>query len=228
MKRPPRWLQALGNTGDGVFVVDAAQRIVYWNKGAEALLGYAAAEVLHRHCYDVIAGRLRSGRARCRKNCNVQRCVRRGTRVQNFDLLTANKEGQDVWVNVSVIALRRRDKPLILHLLRDITRQERSEEVMERILRLLRTYGVLTGVSGRRRGARPRAHSEATNRLSGLSEREQEVLRLLTRGLSTAAIAARLDISPLTVRNHVRNLLRKTGFHSKTAVVSFALRNGLF
>lgn len=227
MRRPPRWLQALGNTGDGVFVADAAQRIIYWNKGAEDLLGYSAAEVLHRHCYDVIGGRLRSGRARCRKNCNVQRAVRRGTPVHNFDLLTSTKQGQDLWVNVSIIALPRKDKRLTLHLLRDITRQERGEEVMDQILRLLRARGVFRGTGDKGRGARPRSAS-SPNRLSALSERESEVLRLLSRGLSTQAIAARLAISPFTVRNHVRSILKKTGFHSKTAVVSFALRNGLF
>ena len=33
-----------------VFVVDAAQRIVFWSDGAERLLGFARADVLGEHC----------------------------------------------------------------------------------------------------------------------------------------------------------------------------------
>jgi DNA-binding NarL/FixJ family response regulator len=42
-----------------------------------------------------------------------------------------------------------------------------------------------------------------------LSRRESEVLDLLRRGLTTAEIADRLDISPVTVRRHVGSLLGK-------------------
>jgi len=42
-----------------------------------------------------------------------------------------------------------------------------------------------------------------------LSERENEVLTLLTQNFSNAQIAAKLVISDKTVRNHVSNILRK-------------------
>ena len=42
-----------------------------------------------------------------------------------------------------------------------------------------------------------------------LSDREREVLALLAQGASNAAIAARLVLSPKTVRNHVSNILSK-------------------
>jgi DNA-binding CsgD family transcriptional regulator len=45
----------------------------------------------------------------------------------------------------------------------------------------------------------------------GLSPREQEVLHLLGRGLTTAAMAEELGISPHTVRDHLKHLYRKTG-----------------
>lgn len=131
MRYQAKWLRALGNTGDGVFVVDAAQRIVFWNKGAERLLGYTEGEVLNRSCHEVIAGRLRSGKVWCRSDCEVQGCVQHGIPVHNFDLLTSTKQGQNLCVNVSIIALARQDQSLTLHLMRDVTRRE---QVVERDL----------------------------------------------------------------------------------------------
>jgi DNA-binding NarL/FixJ family response regulator len=42
-----------------------------------------------------------------------------------------------------------------------------------------------------------------------LTEREREILELLARGLTNAAIAERLFLSPKTVRNHVSNIFGK-------------------
>ena len=39
-------LAILSQTADGVYAVDRAQRIVFWNAAAERLLGYGAAEVM--------------------------------------------------------------------------------------------------------------------------------------------------------------------------------------
>ena len=44
-----------------------------------------------------------------------------------------------------------------------------------------------------------------------LSPREQEVLQLLGRGLTATAMADELGISPHTIRDHLKNLYRKTG-----------------
>jgi DNA-binding NarL/FixJ family response regulator len=60
-----------------------------------------------------------------------------------------------------------------------------------------------------------------------LTPRQIEVLRLLATGLSTHAIAERLFISELTVRNHVENLLHKLEVHSRLEAVSLAHHSGL-
>jgi DNA-binding CsgD family transcriptional regulator/PAS domain-containing protein len=53
----------------------------------------------------------------------------------------------------------------------------------------------------------------------GLSPREAEVLRLLVLGHAVNAIAERLGISPHTVRDHVKNLYRKTGSSSRNELL---------
>ncbi len=55
-----------------------------------------------------------------------------------------------------------------------------------------------------------------------LSERELEVLRLLSTDLSSTAIAARLYVSASTIRSHLRNIYGKLGVHSRYEAVTRA------
>lgn len=61
----------------------------------------------------------------------------------------------------------------------------------------------------------------------GLTEREHEVLVLLTEGATTRDIAERLYISVNTARNHVQRLITKLGAHSRLEAVAAARRAGL-
>jgi DNA-binding NarL/FixJ family response regulator len=60
-----------------------------------------------------------------------------------------------------------------------------------------------------------------------LTTREKEILRCLAEGLATSAIAEKLFISPVTVRNHVQSILQKLDVHTKLAAVVFAYRHQL-
>jgi PAS domain S-box-containing protein len=55
-----------------------------------------------------------------------------------------------------------------------------------------------------------------------LTARQTEVLRLLEHGRSTAQIAQQLHLSPETVKNHVRHILRALGVHSRLEAVAVA------
>jgi two-component system, NarL family, response regulator YdfI len=60
-----------------------------------------------------------------------------------------------------------------------------------------------------------------------LSDRELEVLDLLSEGLSNKLIAHRLGISEHTVKTHVASIFVKLGATSRTEAVSQAIRRGL-
>ncbi len=63
--------------------------------------------------------------------------------------------------------------------------------------------------------------------LTVLSKREREVLELIADGLTTPAIAKRLELSPNTISRHRERIMKKLNLHSITDLVKFALRTGL-
>jgi two-component system, NarL family, response regulator NreC len=75
-------------------------------------------------------------------------------------------------------------------------------------------------------GVHPELQDDFRKRL-GLSRREQEVLVLISEGLSSQRIGQTLYISKHTVETHRKNILRKLDFNSSTELVKFAVQHGL-
>ncbi len=67
----------------------------------------------------------------------------------------------------------------------------------------------------------------ANNLEVSLSEREGEVLRQMTRGLTNKQIAQTMNISYETVKEHVQHVLRKIGLTDRTQAAVWAVRNEL-
>ncbi|MBL0068819.1 MAG: response regulator transcription factor [Chitinophagaceae bacterium] len=60
-----------------------------------------------------------------------------------------------------------------------------------------------------------------------LTEREQEILKLLVQGLQYKEIGSRLQISPNTAKKHVLNIYSKLHVNSKTQALALAYEKGL-
>jgi DNA-binding NarL/FixJ family response regulator len=73
----------------------------------------------------------------------------------------------------------------------------------------------------------PSAIPRDTSSLAALTEREQEVLRLLAAGMTNAEIAAALVISEPTVKTHVSSVLQKLGLRDRVQAVIYAYENGV-
>lgn len=206
------WLfEALERAGDAAVALDARQRILLWNTAAERLLGWRRAQVLGRPCFEVLAGRDRSGHLVCCAHCPELVMVARGEPVPPRDVCYRTADGREVWVNVStlVVSVPPGAGRVTVHLFRDITAQRRAEDVLEAL------------------AARDGLARAGPSPLRALTRREREILELLARGMGTRAIAGTLFVSPITVRTHVQNLLRKLGAHSRAEAVAVAARWGL-
>lgn len=63
--------------------------------------------------------------------------------------------------------------------------------------------------------------------LNYLTNREKEVLALLTEGITYKGVADRLVISETTVKTHVNNIFQKLQVNDRTQAVLYALKHGL-
>lgn len=86
--------------------------------------------------------------------------------------------------------------------------------------RMLR--GLLTSLVYGQRG-----QDEAIRKVTRLTSREREVLRIVAAGANNNKIAETLVISPQTARTHIRNLLIKLELHSRLEAAAFATKIGM-
>lgn len=75
--------------------------------------------------------------------------------------------------------------------------------------------------------SRPYARPAMAGGLSALTDREREILVLVARGLSNDDIAARLVISPATVKTHLARIMQKLDAHDRAGLVICAYESGL-
>jgi DNA-binding CsgD family transcriptional regulator len=211
-------LDRIARSGEAVFAIDSSDRIILWNKKAEELLDRPARSVLGKPCYDVLGGRDAQGNIYCYRNCPVAHQARQKASdpVHTFPLAVEVGKAGRKWFNVSLFAIPSYHPALstVVHVIRET---EEKPSHLERALAKEAKPPVETLWPMMTKEGEP----------IDLTGREKEVLRSLAEGLSTAAIARKLFISPVTVRNHVQAILHKLDVHTKLAAVVFAYKHDL-
>jgi DNA-binding NarL/FixJ family response regulator len=61
---------------------------------------------------------------------------------------------------------------------------------------------------------------------SGLTPRESELVELIAQGLDNTQIAARLELSDKTVRNHITSIFAKLGVENRSRAIVLAREAG--
>ncbi len=108
-----------------------------------------------------------------------------------------------------------------------VLKRQPVAQIAEAVRFVARGDAILFPTTPRRMvSARPRDAGGALP-LAGLTEREEEVLRLMATGLSNLEIADRLTVGAETAKTHVGNVLTKLGAQSRTHAVVIAYESGL-
>lgn len=189
-------------TAVAVMGVDPAGRIVLWNPAASKLFGYDPPKVFNLRCYELTEGQDARGNLLCCQDCNILRMCRSTKAPNDYLLCTHTISGEDLVLNVSIIAVNTDSTPLALHLFHDVR--------------------WITDA------ARPHPEPLPTETPSAvLTAREQEILGLMVDGNDSHEMASLLHISYATVRNHVQNILDKLGVHSRVEAVVVAMQKHL-
>jgi len=207
----------LEGTADAAFTVDELGVICSWNRAAENLFGYPASSAVQKSCADLFQGRGPLGNVVCKENCSVLQCSGAHRPIDNYDLEVKGRNGQRLWVNISIIVYEdpRTKHRLHLHLARDITARKKREELTRKVIEATEELVTLPRVPG------------ASPAVSPLSEQEVRVLRLLSEGKNPAEVMRALKISPRTLRNHLHHANQKLGTGSRLEAVIHAVKRGL-
>ncbi len=63
---------------------------------------------------------------------------------------------------------------------------------------------------------------------NALTEREIEIIKLITKGLNHKQIAEKIFISVRTVETHKKNILEKLNLNNSVEIAVYAIKNGIY
>jgi DNA-binding CsgD family transcriptional regulator len=184
------WIDRLGVAA---WARDPDGRLLAVNRRGAELLGCVGREVLGKPCDQVVGGLDIEGRPFCSIDCPAVQLARDGRAIAPLVISVGGAAGARRWCRILVLPLAAGDEgmPCLVHCALPADNE-------------LRMRAYLGGVAAR---------AQLAVRV-GLTRREQEILDLLALPLDTRAVADRLHLSHVTVRNHVQHILTKLGAHS--------------
>lgn len=191
-------LESALRSGAPLFTFDESQRIRSWNRAAEELTGIPAEEIVGRKCWEALCAHDDAGGLVCHSGCSFHRLLRENWPVAPPTLLVRTTEGPRR-LTVPMVTLR--ERALFAALLVEPAATPPAAPAP-----------VVTNGGGHRPALTPRQH---------------EVLTMLADGKQARRIADELQLSEMTVRNHIRSILRELGCTSQLSAVAEARRLGL-
>ena len=200
--------EALNRVPYGACVTDSENRIVFWNRGAEALVGHRREDAAGARCYDVIECRAVGGSAPlCAKG---KGCPADGS---SQDLGAAAAPG---FFDAELICASGRGKSVTFVPLPQCPDAFGASVALK-----------LFSEREAKEDASASDSREIAGRCASLTPRETEVVQMLADGFETADIARELFVSVHTVLNHIRNARAKLKARNRLDLVVEAAREGL-
>ncbi len=139
------------NMSDGIYFVDRERRITYWNKAAERITGYSAAEVVGKSCADNILVHVDAiGRQLCQGSCPLVASMGDGA-AHEAEVYLHHKLGHrlPVWVRTSLLSAADGSFAGAVEMFTEISSRQALQEQVEE-LKKLALVDALTGLPNRR------------------------------------------------------------------------------
>lgn len=207
----------------GAYAVSVDRTVLFWNKGAQRILGYAAADVVGHRCSDVLSG-LSEGSLtpECQRGCPSLRCLRDGLipTTLKMRMLSASGNRKSVYLTPMVIGGAEAEAPVLVHILEDESETQDSDRGPETVWEELAQSGYYIVQEAA-------AGEESVSSAPSLTPRELEILRLVSLGWQVPDISEELNISRHTVRNHIRHFRKKLKATTRLDAVVRAIRLGI-
>ena len=109
-----------------------------------------------------------------------------------------------------------------------LVKSARKPELLDAVERTARGEAVFSpGLAALVLGEYRRIERDEPNPAAVLTDREREILRYVSTGLTARQIAERLVVSHRTVQNHVQNVLQKLQLHNRVELTRWAIERGL-
>lgn len=135
-------VRTLNNLYDGVYVVDTHRKILFWNRAAELMTGYSAAEVVGKSCKDDILNHIdENGILICRAACPILRAI--ATKGDSTAKVYPKSKGGrrfPVETHVSTVIDANGIVVAAIEVFRDISYQEEFRIMQEKFNSLIRKY----------------------------------------------------------------------------------------
>jgi PAS domain S-box-containing protein len=126
------WLAAIVESSDDAIISkDLNGTIMSWNRGAERIFGYEAAEMIGKSIRTIIPD------DRQIEEDHVLERVGRGERIEHFETIRKTKQGQLIPISLTVSPVRDSSGTIVgaSKIARDISERRRAEEIAERAKR---------------------------------------------------------------------------------------------
>lgn len=133
---------------DGVYLVDANRKIIYWNKGAEEITGFTKEDVIGKFCHDNLLNHIdEQGRMLCLNGCPLHQTISDQISRETF-LFMQHKKGYRIPVKIRTIPVEVDGQHLVAEVFTENFKVKDTMKTLE-INRPLTTIDTLTGLPNR-------------------------------------------------------------------------------
>ena len=191
LKKPNIFEIILDNIADGVFTVDSQFRVTSFNRAAEEITGYSAAEAIDSPCCEVFRTAI------CNEDCPLKQSLRTGRTIKNFEIDILTKQGRRQAISVSTAPLMDkdgrflggvetfRDLSAVKELKREIAKKYTFQDIISKNPKMLQIFQTLPNIS----------ESDATVLLLGRSGTGKELFAHAIHNLSPRAAGPMITVN---------------------------------